>query len=183
MPPIPGFVHWHSLVARHAKSLKEVFARASRALDAQLSNHSQAQVQPILVRHTPKQPLHRIARIRQIQSRWYSTSRFSVDGAVRAFTSSSGRAGGRYDRSSFPKSRISVSISKSSGRTPFASTLRPNLTGGALGRTAGGYFAGPPRRAIGATNCASVSQGKRIQVSWLTSVMKLSTSGRPCGLA
>ena len=44
-----------------------------------------------------------------------------------------------------------------------------------------GYF--PAFRAMGATNCASVSQGKRIQVSWLTSVMKVSTSGRPFGLA
>ena len=37
--------------------------------------------------------------------------------------------------------------------------------------------------AIGGANCRSMSQGKRIQVSWLTSVMKVSTSGRPAGLA
>ncbi|KAF5053112.1 hypothetical protein DSECCO2_401680 [anaerobic digester metagenome] len=37
--------------------------------------------------------------------------------------------------------------------------------------------------ARGCTNCDSASQGKRIQVSWLTSVMKVSTRGRPAGLA
>ncbi len=38
-------------------------------------------------------------------------------------------------------------------------------------------------RAKGATNCGSVSHGNRIQVSWLTSVMKVSTVGLPAGLA
>ena len=37
--------------------------------------------------------------------------------------------------------------------------------------------------AMGGANCGSMSQGKRIQVSWLTSVTKVSTSGRPAGLA
>ena len=36
---------------------------------------------------------------------------------------------------------------------------------------------------IGGTDWSSVSQGNKIQVSWLTSVMKLSTRGRPAGLA
>ena len=36
---------------------------------------------------------------------------------------------------------------------------------------------------MGGTDWGSVSQGKRIQVSWLTSVMKVSTRGRPAGLA
>lgn len=40
-----------------------------------------------------------------------------------------------------------------------------------------------PRRANGGLNCGSVSQGNRIQVSWETSVMKLSTSARPAGFA
>ena len=37
--------------------------------------------------------------------------------------------------------------------------------------------------ARGCTNCDSASQGKRIQVSWLTSVTNVSTRGRPAGLA
>ena len=36
---------------------------------------------------------------------------------------------------------------------------------------------------IGWANFGSTSQGNRIQVSWLTSVMKVSTTGRPAGLA
>jgi len=36
-------------------------------------------------------------------------------------------------------------VNRFSGRTPFASTLRPNLTGGTLGRTAGGYSLGSGR--------------------------------------
>ena len=40
----------------------------------------------------------------------------------------------------------------------------------------------PPSR-IGGWNASPVSQGKKIQVSCDTSVMKVSTIGRPCGLA
>ncbi len=39
------------------------------------------------------------------------------------------------------------------------------------------------RFASGTENCGSVSQGNMIQVSWLTSVTKLSTSALPAGLA
>ena len=137
MPPIPSVWHWHSLVARHAKSLKAALQRARKAAEGQLTGKSEAQLEPILVRNTPKQPLHPLARIRQNQSRWFSTAR----GGVRHFTSASGRSA-RFDRASIPKSRIGSYITQSTGRAPFASTLRPNLTGGALGRTAGGYGMG-----------------------------------------
>lgn len=40
---------------------------------------------------------------------------------------------------------MSSYISQSSGRAPFASTLRPNLTGGTLPRTGGGYSLGSGR--------------------------------------
>jgi hypothetical protein len=59
-------------------------------------------------------------------------------------------------------------------------------------RTKGGRWIRPPpsprryrlpRRARGSMNWGSVSQGNRIQVSWDTSVTKLSTAGRPAGLA
>ena len=145
MPPIPSVWHWHSLVARHAKSLKAAFQKTSRALDAQLSGQPQAKLEPILVRNAPKQPLHPLARIRQSQSRWYTTTRSSCSGAVRHFTSSTRVAGAQYSRASFPKSKVGAYIAQSSGRAPFASTLRPNLTGGTLGRTAGGYGLGSGR--------------------------------------
>ena len=47
----------------------------------------------------------------------------------------------KYDRSTFPSSKVSRAISQR-GAAPFASTLRPNLTGGALPRSAGGYSLG-----------------------------------------
>lgn len=146
MPPIPGMMQWHSLIARHARQLKAALTNASRALDAQLSGKSATQLEPLLARNTPKHPLHPLARIRQGQNRWYSTARRSLNDFVREFsTSSSTRVGSKFDRASFPKSRISSYISQSSGRAPFASTLRPNLTGGTLGRTAGGYSLGSGR--------------------------------------
>lgn len=40
---------------------------------------------------------------------------------------------------------MASNISRLTTRTPFASTLRPNLTGGTLGRTAGGYAVGAGR--------------------------------------
>lgn len=148
MPPIPGMAHWHSLLARHAKSVKAAFSKAARTLDAQLAGKpAQAQLQPLLVRNTSKQPLHPLARIRQSQSRWYSTARRNVEGTVRHFTTSAtGRGTGvKYDRASLPKSRVGTYVQQSSGRAPFASTLRPNLTGGTIGRTAGGYSLGSGR--------------------------------------
>ena len=143
MPPIPGVVHWHSLLARHAKSLKAAFQKVTKALDAQVTGRQQAQLEPILLRNTSKQPTHPLARIRQSQSRWYSTARGSFDSTVRHF--SAARSGLKYDRASFPSSQVGSFIRSSSGRAPFASTLRPNLTGGTLGRTAGGYGLGGGR--------------------------------------
>ena len=49
------------------------------------------------------------------------------------------------------------------------------------GRGEGTDHAAPSR--IGGWKDSAVSQGKKIQVSCDTSVMKVSTSGRPCGLA
>lgn len=51
----------------------------------------------------------------------------------------------RYTRASFPTSATSTAVSRLTARAPFASTLRPNLTGGALPRTAGGYSLGGGR--------------------------------------
>jgi hypothetical protein len=42
-------------------------------------------------------------------------------------------------------SRVGSAVGRLTSHSPFASTLRPNLTGGALGRTAGGYAIGAGR--------------------------------------
>lgn len=163
MPPIPGVWQWHSLIARHAKSLKGAATKVLRTLDAHVSVQPQAKLETILVRNTPKQPLHPLARIRQSQSRWLSTACNTVNGSIRTFTSSaSGRTGSKFDRASLPKSRIGSYIYQSSGRAPFASTLRPNLTGGALGRTAGGYTTGSGR--IGGARYFSHGPASQAQV-------------------
>ncbi|GKT89687.1 casein kinase II beta 2 subunit [Colletotrichum tofieldiae] len=65
----------------------------------------------------------------------------------RAFTtpgpSTSGNASSaRFSRASFPSSNTARRVGQSTGRAPFASTLRPNLTGGAIARTQGGYTLG-----------------------------------------
>lgn len=145
MPPIPGVGQWHSLLARHIKTLRQVVDKAAKALDAQLSTgQPQAKLEPALLRNTSRQPLHPAARIRQSQFRWFSTARSYLGGA-RSFTSSSRSRGFGPDKASFAKSRVGSYIAQSSGRAPFASTLRPNLTGGTLGRTSGGYSLGSGR--------------------------------------
>jgi hypothetical protein len=97
------------------------------------------------VRNAPTHPLHRIAFLKQSKGRWYTTHS-SITSAVRRFTSAASRESGvKFDKSSFPKSRIGTIVTAQSGRAPFASTLRPNLTGGTLGRTSGGYGWGSGR--------------------------------------
>ncbi|KAK5675100.1 hypothetical protein LTS10_012174 [Elasticomyces elasticus] len=134
MPPIPGLVHWHSLLTRHLSHIKAALQRAATTLDASLQP---AKLEPVLARINPKQPTHPLARIRQNQSRWYSSaarqlSENGSSGGARHFSSGATKAG--RQRSSFPKSRV--------GGAPFAHTLRPNLTGGTLSRTSGGYTLG-----------------------------------------
>lgn len=51
----------------------------------------------------------------------------------------------KINRAAFPASATATAVSRLTIRTPFASTLRPNLTGGALPRTAGGYTLGGSR--------------------------------------
>lgn len=58
---------------------------------------------------------------------------------------STGRDAVKYNRAAFPKSVTATAVSRLTTRAPFASTLRPNLTGGALPRTPGGYSLGGGR--------------------------------------
>jgi len=144
----PGVVHLHKLVARNAKVFKAAWRHAAQLIQNQLpaaSRPTQAQLQPILARNAPKHPIHRVAWLKQSRGRWYTTHS-TITSTVRRFTSSASRSAGvKFDKSSFPKSRIGTIVNAQSGRAPFASTLRPNLTGGTLGRTAGGYSWGSGR--------------------------------------
>lgn len=121
--------------------LKFGFEKASRLIRDRLPQAARSvepQVQHAYAR-VSRQPINRLAAIRQSQSRWYST-RQAINNAVRNFSSSTGAP--RASRSSFPASRTAAAISRLTTRTPFASQLRPNLTGGTLSRSAGGYSLG-----------------------------------------
>lgn len=144
----PAVVHIHKLVARNAKVFKAAWRHAAKLVQNQLpasTRPTQAQLQPILARSAPKHPLHRLAFIKQAKGRWYTTHS-TIASTVRRFTTSVARSSGvKFDRSSLPKSRIGSIVNSQTGRAPFATTLRPNLTGGTLGRTAGGYAWGSGR--------------------------------------
>jgi hypothetical protein len=115
-----------------------------KARIADVSRPLNSELQPILARNTPRHPIHPVAKLRQSQGRWYTTHG-AVNAVVRRFMSTGVPKAAKYDRSAFPKSRTSAAISHPTIRAPFASTLRPNLTGGAIPRTAGGYSTGGGR--------------------------------------
>ncbi|RMD41134.1 hypothetical protein DV735_g3993, partial [Chaetothyriales sp. CBS 134920] len=127
------------VVAKATRMLRFALDKASRFLRdkvAQQSQHTvQAQAEPVYahVSRASRLPIHRFAAIKQSQSRWYSTKQ-AVNRAVRNY-SSEARAG----------SRTAAALGRASTRSPFASQLRPNLTGGTLSRTAGGYAYGSGR--------------------------------------
>ncbi|KAG8533277.1 uncharacterized protein KY384_002060 [Bacidia gigantensis] len=91
---------------------------------------------PVYARNHPVHPLAYLKQARSQKSRWFSTQ-------ARNFVSPATKVqnGPRFKRSDFPISRISKTVQQG-GISPFASTLRPNLTGGALPRSAGGYSLG-----------------------------------------
>ncbi|KAK4238023.1 hypothetical protein C8A03DRAFT_33980 [Achaetomium macrosporum] len=138
----PWALHKH-LVANTRVTIKMLRSKLSAA-----TRTTNAQVQPIAVRTgNARQPVHPAAWLRQQKRaggvRYYSTT--NLNSTIRRFLSTSGhyassaQTGFRFDRSKLPTSRISRAVSQLTSRAPFASTLRPNLTGGTLGRTAGGY--------------------------------------------
>lgn len=126
--------------------LRHAFKKASSVIKTrmgEISRTANTELQPILVRASPRQPTHPNAFLRQLKSgRWYSTHN-AVNSAVRRLMSTGPAV--RINRSAFPKSATSTAVSRLTIRTPFASTLRPNLTGGAMPRTSGGYTLGGSR--------------------------------------
>ncbi|KAL2131156.1 hypothetical protein VTI74DRAFT_5467 [Chaetomium olivicolor] len=129
--------HFANNARMATKMLRSKLSAATRPLNA-------AELQPIAVRTgSARQPVHPAAWLRQQKrvggAKWFSTA------TVRRFISTGGhttpgsKPGFRFDRSKLPTSTISRAVNQLTGRAPFASTLRPNLTGGTLGRTAGGY--------------------------------------------
>ncbi|KAK7951837.1 uncharacterized protein PG986_007565 [Apiospora aurea] len=144
--PLGGM--WAPAALRMAR---QAVYKASKAIRAKLVDTARpvnAALEPVFARSTPRQPIHPAALLRQQKSRrWHSTSTYqNINSAVRRFMST-GRLSEapRVDRVKFNATQVGRAISQFTGRAPFASTLRPNLTGGALPRTAGGYGLGSGR--------------------------------------
>jgi len=144
----PSAGSFHLLVAKNMKILRLAYQKASKFVQTQVpisATRPAVELEPIYIRSSPRQPVHPSAFIRQ-SKRWFSSSN-GFTSAIRRFSTSPGYGARtiKYDRASFPASRVASAIKASTGRAPFASTLRPNLTGGTLGRTAGGYTVGAGR--------------------------------------
>jgi hypothetical protein len=113
---------------------------ASSFAKTKASTVAGSQTTPAYVRVAPKQPIHPSAFLRQ-SKRWISTHRQVVQ-SLRQFTTHVSRTGAAEAKFG---SRVVFAVKQLPGRAPFASTLRPNLTGGVLPRTAGGYSIGSGR--------------------------------------
>ncbi|KAI1376385.1 hypothetical protein F4677DRAFT_419784 [Hypoxylon crocopeplum] len=144
-----------SAAYKASKLIKAKIASAARPVNTAL--------EPVLVRSSPRQPVHPSAFLRQQKSaarRWHSTSTYqNINAAVRRFMSTGAP---RVDRSKFLNTQTGRAVAQFAGRAPFASTLRPNLTGGALPRTAGGYGLGSGR--VGGTRYFSHAPAVQAQV-------------------
>ncbi|KAL1861744.1 hypothetical protein Daus18300_008713 [Diaporthe australafricana] len=136
------------VVMRALRSAVVNTAKMTKVLQRKLAGATQPlskEVQYVTVRSTGRQPIHPAAFLRQSKrgARWSSSTAYNrLNASVRRFIGTAAnelRAGPRIDRSTFNKTNIGRAFSQFPGRAPFAHTLRPNLTGGAMPRTAGGY--------------------------------------------
>lgn len=159
------------LLAKTAlRFVRHTAIKASKVIRAKIANAARpvnAALEPVFAKSThPRQPIHPSALLCQQKSRrWYSTSTYqNINVAVRRFmsTGSINATPPRVDRSKFLNSKTGRAIAQFTGKAPFASTLRPNLTGGALPRTAGGYNLGSGR--IGGARYFSHTPAAQAQV-------------------
>lgn len=128
--------------------LRVAATRASKAVRTQLAGATrplQGEVQQVRSGFTGRQPIHPVALLRQQKrgARWFSNlSAQNINAAVKRYITSDTRGAARAGRFKLPSSNTSRRVAQFSGRAPFANALRPNLTGGALPRSAGGYSIG-----------------------------------------
>lgn len=124
--------------------LRSAASNATKTIRTKLSSGASKTVQVRNLSSTGRQAIHPTAFLRQKRSGRWSTSNVyqQVNTTVRRWVSGSNGSATRFDRTQFPSSQTSRRVGQFTGRAPFASTLRPNLTGGALPRTQGGYTLG-----------------------------------------
>ncbi|KAJ9228678.1 hypothetical protein DTO271D3_7923 [Paecilomyces variotii] len=129
----------HLLLPKVWRAARFAYEKAYRALKSKFPEQiqqAQLRLQPAYARITPKQPISRAAAIRQARGRYFSTH--AAGKLVNA-------AAARGSAPSYQSTRVGSAVSRLTAQAPFATTLRPNLTGGTLGRTAGGYAIGAGR--------------------------------------
>ncbi|EED24049.1 conserved hypothetical protein [Talaromyces stipitatus ATCC 10500] len=137
MAPASG----HLLLPKIWRAARFAYEKAARALKAKLSEQSQQlqpKLQPAYAHVGSRQPISRAAAIRQAQSRRFSTR---AGGYIGSHLRQISRPAG----SATPNSSVRQMVIRLTSQSPFNSALRPNLTGGTLGRTAGGYSIGAGR--------------------------------------
>ncbi|KAK3695446.1 hypothetical protein B0T22DRAFT_455301 [Podospora appendiculata] len=145
MSPLAGGMWATAALRLLAKNMAQTSKMLRSKLAEAASRPFNAELQPITIRSASnRQPIHPAAVLRQQRrntAKWYSTGTYTnLHGAVRRYLSTAGQPpASKFDRSKLPISTTSRAVAQFTGRAPFASTLRPNLTGGALPRTAGGY--------------------------------------------
>jgi len=142
MAPAPGMFGPAAV-----RVIRQALKKTSNLIKIRLANIGrplESQLQPILVRSSPRHPVHPTAALRQAKGRWYTTHS-TINATVRRFMSTGPAQGSKFSRAAFPKSATATAVSRLTIRTPFSSTLRPNLTGGTLPRTPGGYSLGGSR--------------------------------------
>ncbi|KFH48082.1 hypothetical protein ACRE_010540 [Hapsidospora chrysogenum ATCC 11550] len=153
--------------------LRVAVSRTATAVRAKVASArgplGQVQHIPIRAGNSGRQPLHPAALLKQQKrgARWFSSATAKqINSVVRRYFTY-GPTGPRLDRSKLPSSNTSRRVAQFSGQAPFASALRPNLTGGAMPRTAGGYSIGGGARYFSHTPAApaqvvqNVSQAMR----------------------
>lgn len=137
MPPSSG----HLLLPKIWRAARFAYEKTARALKAKLSEpapHLQPKLQPAYAHVGARQPISRAAAIRQAQSRRFSTR---AGGYIGSYL----RQASRPASNAGPNSSVRQMVGRITSHSPFNSALRPNLTGGTLGRTAGGYSVGAGR--------------------------------------
>ncbi|OAA42655.1 hypothetical protein NOR_04786 [Metarhizium rileyi] len=151
-------------VAKTTKAVRIKVANAAKPL------HGHVQTIPVRSGYTGRHPIHPAAALKQQKrgSKWFfNTTTQNINHLVRRYISSERTGASRFDRAKLPSSNTSRRVAQFSGRAPFATTLRPNLSGGAMPRTAGGYSIGGGARYFSHTPAApaqvvqNVSQAMR----------------------
>ncbi|KOS18702.1 hypothetical protein ESCO_000964 [Escovopsis weberi] len=163
-------------VANTSKVIRTKVAEATKPLQRELLQPAAAPIRhattPSARQQCHRQPTTALLGLGNTDARWFASPgsvRNNINLVVRRCISSEApTAAARLERSKLlPKSQTSQRVAQLTGKSPFASTLRPNLTGGVLPRTAGGYALGGGARYFSHTPAApaqvveSVSQAVR----------------------